>query len=154
MRSLVRLTKAVPAALLLFAAGCGITDNESDDDEIDLRIAEQRWLRSGVQDYQIVVQHLCFCGYVRPVRLTVRSGSIVSRVDAETGEPVPPQGSHIGAIPDLFDLVREALEQDAYSLAVTYHVTYGFPTQINIDYIGNAVDDELAVKASEFQPMR
>ena len=154
MRRLVSLTKVVPAALVLFAAGCGITDNESDDNEMDLRVAEQRWLRSGVQDYQIVVQYLCFCGYVRPVRLTVRSGNIVSRVDAESGEPVPPQGSHIGAVPDLFTLVREAIEQDAYSLTVTYDATYGFPTQINIDYIGNAIDDELHVSASQFQPAR
>jgi hypothetical protein len=156
MRNLVRLTKAaVPTAfLLLFAVACGITDTDADDDVVDLQIAEQRWLSSGVQDYQIVVRHLCFCGYVRPVRLTVRSGSIVSRVDAETGEPVPSQGNHIGAIPDLFDIVREAIDRDAHSLSVTYHATYGFPTQINIDYIGNAVDDELQVSASEFQPMR
>jgi Family of unknown function (DUF6174) len=154
MTSLARLTKAMPAAMLLFAVGCGITDTESEDDETDLQTAEQRWVRSGVQDYQIVVRHLCFCGYVRPVRLTVRSGSIVSRVDAETGEPVPSHGSHIGAVPDLFDIVREAIERDAHSLSVTYDATYGFPTQINIDYIGNAVDDELQVSASQFQPAR
>jgi hypothetical protein len=151
---MARLTHGVMAGLaLLVGAGCGlITGN--DEEESALRRAELRWSRSAVQDYQVVVQNLCFCGYIRPVRITVRFGAVVSRVDAETGEPVPAYGHNVRDIAGLFDLIREAMAQDAYRLDVTYDPEYGFPTLIDIDYIQHAVDDELRVKTSEFQPMR
>jgi hypothetical protein len=138
---------------LLVGAGCGlITGNDDEDSALDR--AELRWSGSGVQDYQIVVQNLCFCGYIRPVRITVRFGAVVSRVDAETGEPVPTYGENVRDIAGLFDLIRDAIAQDAHSLDVKYDATYGFPTLITIDYIRNAIDDELTVKTSEFQRLR
>lgn len=148
------LTRSVVAGLaLLVGAGCGLITG-TDEEESALHRAELRWSKSGVQDYQVVVQYLCFCGYTRPVRLTVRFGSVVSRVDAETGQPVPSFGENVRDVAGLFDLIREAIAQNAHSLDVTYDATYGFPTLITIDYIRNAVDDELTVKTSEFQPMR
>lgn len=149
-----RLTRGVVTGLaFLVGAGCGsITGNDEEDSA--LRRAEQRWSRAGVQDYQVVVQNLCFCGYTRPVRITVRFGAVVSRVDAETGEPVPTYGENVRDIAGLFDLIRDAIAQDAHELDVTYDATYGFPTLITIDYIRNAVDDELTVRTSEFQRMR
>lgn len=151
---MARLTRSVMAGLtLLVGASCGLITG-SDDKESELRRAELRWSRSGVQDYQVVVQYLCFCGYTRPVRLTVRSGNVVSRVDAETGQPVPSFGENVRDIAGLFDLIREAMGQNAYRLDVTYDPEYGFPTLIDIDYIQHAVDDELRVTTSGFQPTR
>jgi len=153
-RAISLTRRAMLRAALLFSASCGLITGTDEEHEDDLRDAERRWSQAAIQDYQIVVQQLCFCGYTRPVRVTVRSGNIVSRVDADTGEPVPPQGEHVRDVRGLFDLIRDAIKRDAYSLAVTYDGTFGFPTQINIDYIGNAIDDELVVKTSEFQRMR
>jgi len=34
---------------------------------------------------------------------------------------------------------------------VTYDSTYGYPVEINIDFIKNAIDDELYLSASEFE---
>jgi hypothetical protein len=138
---------------LLVASGCDTFSDPDDALADDLRRAEARWLRASVQDYQVVVRNSCFCGYTRPVRLTVRSRAVVSKVDAETGEVAPPF-ANARDIPELFDLIREAIARDAYSLDVTYDSEYGYPLQINIDYIGNAVDDELNVSVSEFQPTR
>jgi hypothetical protein len=146
-----RLTQSVLLAGLLVAAGCDTFSDPDDDLADDLRRAEARWTRASVLDYQVVVRNSCFCGYTRPVRLTVSDGVVVSKVDAETGEPAPPF-ANARDIPELFDLIRDALARDAYSLNVTYDADYGFPVQINIDYIGNAVDDELNVSVSGFQP--
>ena len=140
------------AALVVLAAGCSIITGNDDDD--DLRAAERRWNRSAVQDYQVVVQYLCFCGYTRPVRLTVRSGNVVSRVDAETGQPVPAFGEHVRDIAGLFALIREAIDDDAHVVDVSYDAVYGFPKFIDIDYVANAVDDELQIRTTEFQPQR
>lgn len=144
-------TRLLVGAAIIAGAGCGLG---SEEDEADLRRAEVRWTRSGVQDYQIVVQNLCFCGYTRPVRLTYRFGSVVSRVDAETGEPVPPYANNVRDVAGLFALIREAIDGDAHRLEVSYDGTYGYPRFIDIDYVGNAADDELQVRTSEFQPLR
>lgn len=145
-------TRLLLLGTLVAGSSCGITGN--DDADADLRRAQTRWTRSGVQDYSIVVQYLCFCAYTRPVRITVRFGNVVSRVDAETGQPVPEAGNHIRDVQGLFALVREAIDRDAHRLEASYDATYGFPKEIDIDYIGNAVDDELQIRTSEFLPMR
>ena len=153
MWSVARLTSLLLGAVLLAGARCQLsTDN--DDAESDVRRAQARWHRSGVQDYQIVVQYLCFCAFTRPVRITVRFGNIVSRVDAETGQPVPAEGNHVRDVAGLFDLVLEAIDRDAARVDASYDATYGYPKMIDIDYLANAIDDELQIKTSEFQPLR
>ncbi|HJU73402.1 MAG TPA: DUF6174 domain-containing protein [Gemmatimonadaceae bacterium] len=140
-------------ATLFLVAGCGLFTG-NDDEEARLRAAEVRWTRASVQDYQIVVQYLCFCGYTRPVRLTVRSGNVVSRVDAETGEAVPSYATHIADVAGLFQLIRDAIDDDAHILEASYDGNFGYPKFVNIDYVKNAVDDELQIRTSEFQPLR
>jgi hypothetical protein len=138
----------------LVMAGCGTITGGNDEASDALQAAEARWSRQGVSDYQVVVRYLCFCAYTRPVRLTVRFGNVISRVDAETGEPVPAFGQHVRDIAGLFDLIRDAIQRDAHKVDVTYDRTYGYPTRIDLDYLVNAADDELEVTVSQFQPQR
>jgi hypothetical protein len=148
------LTRLAAGAALALSAACGlVTGTDDNDDDKALRTAQILWNSAGVQDYTVVVQHLCFCGYVRPVRITVRSGAVVSSVDAETGQPVPSYAT-VRDIAALFTLIREAIDDGADRLEVTYDAQLGYPTFINIDYIKNAVDDELQVRTSEFQQVR
>jgi hypothetical protein len=148
------LTRIAAAAALALSAACGLVTGTGDgDDKEALRNAQIRWNAARVQDYTVVVQHLCFCGYTRPVRVTVRSGAVVSSVDAQTGEPVPSYAT-VRDIAGLFALIRKAIDDGADRLEVTYDVQLGYPTFINIDYVVNAVDDELQVTTSEFQRNR
>ncbi len=148
------LTRFGAGTALALSAACGLVTGPGDgDDDKTLRQAQIRWNSARVQDYTVVVQHLCFCGYVRPVRVTVRSGVLVSSVDAESGEPVPSYAT-VRDIAGLFTLIREAIDEGADRLDVTYHAQLGYPTLINIDYVTNAIDDELTVKTSEFQRNR
>jgi hypothetical protein len=141
------------AAGALVAAACGNITGHSGA-TADLREAEARWNRQGINDYQVVVRYACFCGYTRPVRMTVRFGNVVSRVDAETGEPAPAFAEYVRDIEGLFDLIREAIERKAHKVDVSYDRVYGYPTSIDLDYLFNAVDDELQVTVSWFQPQR
>lgn len=149
-RSLTRFAAGVTLAL---TSACGLITGSGDDREEALREAQIRWNSARVQDYSVVVQHLCFCGYVRPVRVTVRAGGIVSSVDAQTGEPVPSYAT-VRDVAGLFALIRTAIDEGADRLDVTYDAQLGYPTLIKIDYISNAVDDELTVTTSEFQRLR
>lgn len=147
-----RLTRFAAGVIIALTSACGLITGTGDDDD-DLRDAQARWNSARVQDYSVVVQHLCFCGYVRPVRVTVRGGAIVSSVDAETGEAVPSYAT-VRDIAGLFTLIRKAIDDGADKLNVKYDSELGYPTLIDIDYITNAVDDELTVKTSEFQRLR
>lgn len=149
--------QTIALAALVVSASCYQASDAAAD--ANLRVAHTRWTRSGVQDYSVVVQYLCFlraqsiCPYTRPVHFTVR-GKVVSRVDAETEQPVPQAGSRITDIEGLFDLVRQAIDRHAYRIAVSYDATYGYPKLIEIDYLENGIDDELQIKVSSFQPAR
>lgn len=138
---------------LVLASACGLFTGPGDDDERALRDAQSRWNSARIQDYRVVVQHLCFCGYVRPVLVVVAAGSIVSSTDAETGEPVPSYAM-VRDIPALFALIRDAIDKGADRLDVTYDRQLGYPREIKIDYMTNAADDELTVTTSELHRLR
>jgi hypothetical protein len=51
-------------------------------------------------------------------------------------------------VDELFEVVQDAIDQEAYSLTVGYHAQLGYPTSIDIDYLLNAVDEEVSFRAS------
>jgi hypothetical protein len=52
----------------------------------------------------------------------------------------------------VFDLIEDALDRDAGRIEVTYDSRYGHPIDATIDYILNAVDDELSFRVRAFTP--
>ncbi|HET9589034.1 MAG TPA: DUF6174 domain-containing protein, partial [Anaerolineales bacterium] len=55
------------------------------------------------------------------------------------------------------DLIFAEVEADlagaADQVTVTYDPTYGFPVDITIDYVEEAIDDELYLIVSNFEPL-
>jgi hypothetical protein len=43
--------------------------------------------------------------------------------------------------------------QEADKVTVTYDPTYGYPTEIVIDYIELATDDEMYISVTNFEPL-
>ncbi len=52
----------------------------------------------------------------------------------------------------LFDVVQDAIDSGADEVSVTYDPDLHYPTEINIDRIKGAIDDELRVFASDLEP--
>ena len=124
-----------------------------DDDPVSplgLVAAKARWERANIDSYEMTVRRLCFCGFIAPVRVTVSRGAIVSRANVETGEPVPANvASLYPDVPGLFAIANEA-RTNADGFNVEYHLTYGFPTAIVIDWRTNAADDEVTYYVEDF----
>jgi Family of unknown function (DUF6174) len=140
--------RAILVAASLVATGCGLAGPGEQD---DFEAAKARWEANGPASYRITIQRLCYCGSVEPVQVTVSGGSVVDRRYVETGDPVPDQlVAFYPAVPGLFDLVADAYRRadDAHA---TYDPDWGFPTNVVIDYVKNAIDDELTVTTSDFQ---
>lgn len=145
MLAIVRRS-ALVVPLLAFAA--------CDDDPVSpfgLFAAKARWERANIRSYEMTVVRLCGeCPNSDPVRVTISGGVIVSRVSVVTNEPVVPQLAELFPdVPGLFAMVDDAID-DAYDLHVTYDATYGFPRVISIDWLEDAVDDEVVYRVENF----
>jgi hypothetical protein len=59
----------------------------------DLALAVEQWEEQGVPSYSMTVELHCFClpPVGTPVRVTVRDEVVVSAVNLETGEELPPE---------------------------------------------------------------
>ena len=111
------------------------------------------WRSANIEDYQFRFQRLCFCVFIDPVIVEVRHGDIASVILADSGTVVDTtqMGGHFLAIDGLFEVIQDAIDQEAHSLTVEYHAQLGYPTSIDIDYLLNAVDEEVSFRASEVE---
>lgn len=141
-------TPILAAVLLSGLAACGGPFEPTEGGQ--LRRAEARWHASGISSYSMVVHRSCFCGqpFVGPARVVVQNGTVVS----VTFLPDPTLSVTVNGYPtvdSLFYTIRDGLDR-AGSIDVTYDAARGFPTRIAIDWVKNAIDDEITYTVTEF----
>ena len=114
--------------------------------------ARNRWEAHGSGFYGFHFQRGCFCPQeiVRPVRIEVWDGVVVSAVDPDTNEPLDPPPDGFSTIDDLFDEIQDAIDRGAHSVDATYDESFGYPIHVFIDWILNAVDDEMSFQLSDY----
>jgi hypothetical protein len=141
------MRKIAVLTLLLSGAACEAATAPGDVD--NLAAARARWSQSGGDSYSYVVNRSCFCVLGgRTVTVTVRNGVVSAAEYAETGGPVESTFlTYVATVPDLFDLIQDALAKDPAYFAATYDPVFGYPTRIEIDPSANVADDEVALSA-------
>ncbi len=142
--------------LALGAGGMGGCATGTGPNLEGLERARARWAAQGVDSYEVDVRRLCFCAFdvTRAVRVHVANGHATARTYIDTGEPVVQDPELFPDIPGLFDLIEEAIDQDAHSIEVDYDSDLGYPLSISIDYLEHAVDEELTMIVDRFHPLR
>ena len=145
----VTFVKLVAVLSTAFAAACGIFEPEDVDELGDARL---RWELLGFTSYEYRLTRFCFC-ITRPYLIRVIDGRVVEVRDAETGV-VQPDYDWAETVPELFDMIVDAMDRDAESLVVEYHPQLGYPTQISIDYEAMIADDEITVRAEALRSLR
>jgi len=107
-----------------------------------------KWERVHLTSYTFEFQRSCFCIPTERARITVSNEQVSSVILLSTGQP--PDSSSAAfydvTIDDLFDELGSALAH-ASQVTVTYDQALGYPRTIAIDYIANAVDDEISYEA-------
>lgn len=143
------LSLRVAAVAALAGACSGVLVPE----QAALDTARERWAAASPASYVYVVQRSCFCltDFVRPIRVEVREGEVVSATYADSGEPVTNPDVPIPTVPDLFTIIQEALDAGAHSIVATYDGELGYPMDVSIDYLEMAIDEELAFSVREFE---
>jgi hypothetical protein len=75
--------------------------------------------------------------------------------DLETGDAIPEEWRPFYlTVPELFDFVEDAIDRRAHEIDVRYDPESGYPTHIRIDYVENAIDEEMAFEASALRAIR
>ena len=114
------------------------------------------WGQTGSSNYTYEYKVLCDCSdsLNQTVKVTVTNGAIESVVYADSGKPhvVWGGGPRYHTIDSLFDVIQDAITGEADQLTVSYDSEYGYPTDIEIDYMSNSIDDEYTLTASAYTP--
>ena len=116
---------------------------------------QQKWERQDLAHYQVDVNIICFCPFADRLPLTVEvfNGEIISVTDGHgqsvaEDDPIRSMSEDdLLTVEGLFAYARRAL-QEADSVNIEYEPTLGYPTTIGVDWIKEAMDDEMGVHIS------
>lgn len=141
----------LPLLVVALLAGCSALGNNA------LSSARNRWNAAHIAHYRYQLRVGCFCAFTTrmPLTIEVQNGQIVS-MTYNDGTPVGSQDQQIFAgydtIDKLFDFTA-ASSKKADEIKIEYDPAYGFPSSVQIDFIKQAADDELALNVSNFQAL-
>lgn len=132
--------------VLVASGGCSLVSSPQDPGD-DLASARARWADRGPTSYVWTVDRACFCAGFGAAEIRVENGEKVS-VEHESGAFVPPEEAEFWpTVDELFDVVEQAIE-GAAALDVDYDPATGAPLLVDIDWIANAIDDEVRYTAT------
>lgn len=152
MSALLRSSRSLLAALAvaLPLAACenitGVDDRDRAQRELDRNW--NRFERSAPLSYSYTVRVDCNCprAITRPVTVWVDRGYVEYLFYEDDGSPVPfSYASYFPSAEQLFDAIQDAIDRRADYIDVDYDFTYGFPTNVYIDYDRRVADEELSV---------
>ena len=146
----VALAMAAGSLLAVAWASVGAAQGASPPSiQAELTANQQKWAENGADDYRYRMQRSCFCPpeITTPGIVVVRGDAIteVSRVDGFGSlDPAP-----YLSVDGLFAVIQDAIDQGADEISVSWDPLLGYPTDIYVDSIIPAVDDEIAYSARD-----
>jgi len=147
------MKKLVLLMLAIVLAACSAAQPKSDFDR-----AHETWQDAKISHYRFNVFVSCFCVFNEdmPLIIEVKDGEVVS-MEFKSGKEIDAANleyfQRFATVDKLFDEIEKDQNGEADKVTVEYDATYGFPTRIDIDFIEQAVDDELYLTISEFQAL-
>ena len=135
---------------VLISPGCQILGPEENASG-DLSAKQAAWSEWSGGTYSFVVFRGCFCVWEGAVWIQVVDQEITAAFWTERNEPVPPEHfNELHTIDELFDMIQRA-EREADEIEVEW-ADEGYPSRVFIDWIEEAIDDELFLEISSVVP--
>jgi len=120
---------------------------------------QTKWESQNIDHYRFTIAVSCFCPFANvEVTYEVQNGQVVSQsVQASPDNPVDEAQvsdfyQDYNTIDKVIDYVGRAVNE-ADKTTIEYDSTYGFPTNVSVDWIEQAVDDEMYLTLSNFEPL-
>ncbi|MFK8013890.1 MAG: DUF6174 domain-containing protein [Gammaproteobacteria bacterium] len=143
------LSFATTLIAAVFLVAC---DDEGNPRQIALQTNQAKWETSNLAAYVFQYQRTSLFLSEGPIVISVVNEVVTSAFFTPSGVMVgPDELAGLFTITNYFDLIQSAIDDDVHELRVTYDATYGFPSNIFIDYDENAVDDTVQYFITEFQ---
>ncbi len=143
------MKKIILVVLALIVAAC------STSSEYDQKL--KQWTDAGVSHYRYDLVIGCFCPFSQdmPLTIEVKDGQIVSITNVEgvlldASNPSYQYYLEYATIDLLFAELKSEMAE-AEELTVAYDPQYGFPSEVWIDRIKLAVDDEMSLQVTNFE---
>jgi Family of unknown function (DUF6174) len=114
------------------------------------------WISKNLSTYSYTLQHSCFCPLeiTKAMRLEVRDGVLTSVKYVDSGADVPTNfRPNIFKIEAFFDLIDSTRTKGGTVENLSFDAALGYPTQMNLDPIPLAADDESHFKLSDLIPL-
>ena len=148
------MKRLILISLVFILAACSAGGSE-------LSRNKQTWQDANISHYRFELNLSCFCAFrdQMPLTIEVKDGEVVSVKDASgtavsTDDPNYQYFVELATIDRLFtELESVTGSADAGEVIVKYDSTLGYPTEASIDYIKEAVDDELYVTVSGLEAL-
>lgn len=153
-------------AIAIVLSGCASIANTSEP-KSEVQQARDKWQAASISHYRFKLSLGCFCAFSQdmPLNIEVRDGQVVS-IAYQSGNPIDPSlmeyFQRFATVDKLFDEIQNSFQvqgnvdtagDKADEVKVTYDPTYGYPSKISIDFIKNAVDDELSLQITDFEKL-
>ena len=119
---------------------------------------KEKWQDAGISHYRYDLNISCFCAFRgdMPLVIEVQDGKVVS-MQYQSGKAIEDVNHELFDKYATIDRLIAELEADlngaADKVTVEYDPTYGFPTKADIDFIEQAIDDELYLTVSNFEKL-
>ncbi|GAB4568491.1 MAG: hypothetical protein Tsb0020_22010 [Haliangiales bacterium] len=116
-----------------------------------LEAAQALWDAAALSRYQFTYQRSCLClpEYTNPTLIEVENGTITSAFDQVAMVDRAPENYH--SVEQLFEVIQDAIDQDADEITVSYDGSQGFPTDVFIDYSLGTADEEFSVTVKDLR---
>lgn len=144
------------SALVLVLLTCSILGDPS-----ELQVNQSKWDGAGITHYRYNLTVSCFCPFREdmPVTIEVQDDKVVSMTKpdgtaVQPGDPVYDAVLPYSTINSVFSSLKEDYAGKADEITVTYDTTYFYPASISIDYIKNAMDDEVSIYIENFEVVK
>jgi len=119
---------------------------------------QEKWRDANISHYRFNLSIGCFCVFSQdmPLVIEVMDGKVVS-MEYQSGTAIDATSREFFDKFTTIDRIFSELEADlagaADEVTVAYDPTYGFPVDVTIDYVKEAIDDELYLTVSGFEAL-
>jgi predicted small secreted protein len=157
------MKKLLLVLLAIVLSACTTVANAGEP-KSDVQLAMEKWEAASISHYRFELFISCFCIFNEnmPLVVEVKDGEVVS-MEFKNGKEIDPQFLELfgryNTIEKLFAGIEKGFDFEgddqgpADKVTVEYDATNGFPTKIDIDFIEQAIDDELYLSVSSFEAL-
>jgi hypothetical protein len=143
--------------ITLMLTACTVAGNALES-QSEIEQNKEKWENAHISHYRYDLSITCFCAFSQdmPLLVEVQDGKVVA-MEFQSGNQIDASSRELFEKYATIDRLFAELEADSKGAAdevtAKYDATYSFPTEVTIDFVKEATDDELYLNLSNFEKL-